>query len=437
MKLNNKGFAITGIIYSILLLFIVLIVGILMMLGNRKILLDKLKEEIIDKIENKVIYKDNSGANEPILLNNMVPVKHDGSSWVVADIHEKWYDYDNKEWANAVILKSGVSKNVGDIVNVDSDVALMYVWIPRFKYTIWNGNYVGRNVREINVSFENGYDTTGTVECTDNLSGSTSEICGLITDDVSTYTHPAFSFDGNSLTGFWVGKFEVSTTDTNCLTNQNEASCNINTHILETKPNSSSLRYIDIKNMFESNLNIASNYNITDGDSHTIKSMEWGAVLYLMNSKYGRCIDGACTDAKNIGTNSYETSEGQTSSSTNNIYGVYSLRDGFVEMVMGKMDSSSGNFTNEFEEKYYDIYTWARTVDSLERGKLGDATKETMYSERTVWYGGGYPEFMYSSNNWMLRSGYASGTTHGSFFLSSFKGTAEENVSSRNVLVRR
>ena len=29
-------------------------------------------------------------------------------------------------------------------------------------------------------------------------------------------------------------------------------------------------------------------------DSHMITNMEWGAVAYLTNSKYGRCIDSTC-----------------------------------------------------------------------------------------------------------------------------------------------
>ena len=364
MKLNNKGFAITGIIYAILLLFIVLIVGILMMLGNRKILLDKLKNEIIDKIEGNELYKDNSGANQPLILTNMTPIKHNGSNWVVADIHEEWYDYDEKKWANAVILKSGVSKNVGDIVNIESDVVLMYVWIPRYQYTIWNGNNGVSDVQEINISFETGYNSNGTVGCVDEIktSGTTSEICSIITDNVSTYTHPAFTFDGKELTGFWVGKFELSTTDETCLTNPSVANCNTS-HTLETKPNKSSLKFIDVNNMFESNLNISSFYNISDGDSHMIKNMEWGAVTYLMNSKYGRCESGTCTDAVETTTDSYETTLGQASSSTGNVYGVYDLNGKSVEMVMANMIDSSGNFyvsgSSSFTpgQKYYDPLT--------------------------------------------------------------------------------
>ena len=37
---------------------------------------------------------------------------------------------------------------------------------------------------------------------------------------------------------------------------------------------------------------LTTNRNIAD--SHLIKNMEWGAVAYLRNSKYGRCSNNSC-----------------------------------------------------------------------------------------------------------------------------------------------
>ena len=42
--------------------------------------------------------------NPPELLNSMVPVTYENGNWIYTDTNEKWYDYDNKEWANAVVL---------------------------------------------------------------------------------------------------------------------------------------------------------------------------------------------------------------------------------------------------------------------------------------------------------------------------------------------
>ena len=50
MKLNNKGFAISTIMYMILILAVILIIAILSILSARKLVLDKLKKEVADSI---------------------------------------------------------------------------------------------------------------------------------------------------------------------------------------------------------------------------------------------------------------------------------------------------------------------------------------------------------------------------------------------------
>ena len=52
--MNNKGFAITGILYSILVLFIVLIALLLFSLQNKKTILDRMKEDTLESIEKNV-----------------------------------------------------------------------------------------------------------------------------------------------------------------------------------------------------------------------------------------------------------------------------------------------------------------------------------------------------------------------------------------------
>lgn len=48
-KLNNKGFAISGIMYTLLLLFILLVSGFLIMIASRKSILDSIRREILNK----------------------------------------------------------------------------------------------------------------------------------------------------------------------------------------------------------------------------------------------------------------------------------------------------------------------------------------------------------------------------------------------------
>ena len=55
-KLNNKGFAIASILYSIMVLFLLLLLSILGILGNRKAILDKNKKDILEELNKEVLY---------------------------------------------------------------------------------------------------------------------------------------------------------------------------------------------------------------------------------------------------------------------------------------------------------------------------------------------------------------------------------------------
>ena len=50
LKLNQKGLAISGILYSILVLFLILLFSILALLASSKYTFDKLKNDVIDKL---------------------------------------------------------------------------------------------------------------------------------------------------------------------------------------------------------------------------------------------------------------------------------------------------------------------------------------------------------------------------------------------------
>ena len=51
MKLNNKGMAISGILYSVLVLFIVLVFGILSLLASTKFSFDKFRSDVKERLE--------------------------------------------------------------------------------------------------------------------------------------------------------------------------------------------------------------------------------------------------------------------------------------------------------------------------------------------------------------------------------------------------
>lgn len=68
MKLNNKGFVASTLMYSLLVLFLFLILGLIALLSNRKMILDKLKNDIKEEVNStkKYTYYENG---TPIYFN--------------------------------------------------------------------------------------------------------------------------------------------------------------------------------------------------------------------------------------------------------------------------------------------------------------------------------------------------------------------------------
>ena len=135
---------------------------------------------------------------------------------------------------------------IGQVIP-QSEILQMYVWIPRYKYLLWNANNGSSNEKSISLTFEKNTDTKST--------GSTND---------TWLTNPAFTFGDSELNGFWVGKFEASGTSDN----------------LTIKPNQQSLTNLTVGQMFASTRNeqltYSSNYGIspTSIDTHMMKNMD-------------------------------------------------------------------------------------------------------------------------------------------------------------------
>ena len=388
---------------------------------------------------------DTSGANAPVLSENMIPVYYDETAevWKKADSTNKsstykWYNYDDKMWANSVTVSSAnrstyLNANPGTTIPMD-DILTMQVWIPRYKYKVFNYNADGTvtsSPQEIEITFEKGTETTGEISCTDSISGTdgaASETCKLkstgatCTDSTcngKTYTHPAFTFGTEELTGMWVGKFEVSAPiDSACYTSASEDNCNKTGITPLVKPDVMSYRYAQV-GTFETNImamNDSGNiYGFaTTDDTHMMKNQEWGVVAYLFYSRYGTCTDGRCLEIKinnssecytgrsggsiagqtpingtyteqtsteqynsygfytydgyllNYGTNTKSSTKDMTkiASTTGNIYGIYDMSGGADDYVMGNMVSNdgttmmSGNNTSNNSGYTGKVYDW-------------------------------------------------------------------------------
>ena len=371
------------------------------------------------------VYTDTSGANAPVLAEGMIPVVYDEGLgyWIKADINAGWYNYTDKIWANAVMVKTDATEGVecsnsrSYYMNApaytpvkEEDILAYFVWIPRYKYKLFNATYArGTSAQVIDVTFENGTSTTGNVTCTYDTSGN--EICQNKANG-NWYTHPAFTLGDTELKGIWVGKFETmgsTTTPT-------------------VKPGLYSVTAKTVSSMYNaSKLFRSTDYLTTNGanesDSHMMKNIEWGAVAYLKQSIYGLGItditinSSAYTTGGGSGT-SYKTNIGQ--STTGNITGVYDMSGGSYEYVMGNYNKQAGNSgltISTVPTQYIDIYSGT----SVSASHLGDALGET-----AGWYSDYYPNFD-SSNPWFYRGGFSSeGVSAGVF--SFFVDTGEGNL---------
>ena len=406
------------------------------------------------------LYKEEIlNGTDPVIKDELIPVTLSNDGTVkYADIYKEWYSYENKEWANAVILNEGVTYTVGDIIQ-ESDIESYFVWIPRYKYQIFDeGNYTNQEsdtkpstsiAKEIQIEFE---------------SNSIEPSTGSKVNE--WLTHPAFTnFDVN---GFWVGKYE---TGYKGASSTEEAQVNEeNSNKVIVKPNVYSWRKLTVSNVFKT----AYNYN-RDLDSHMMKNTEWGAVAYLSHSKYGinteirmnnnsnhltgyAAVDG--TDQSSYpgdsGTTSdvtlpYNTETGYKASTTGNITGIYDMSGGAWEYVAGHMPSAKdlSGFTEEEitkYSKYFDLYSTNSSYISYNNRILGDATGEMgpfyYYADNdnikryhNNWYGDG-SNFVDSYNSWFIRSGaYDYGVHSGQFYFFVHTGSGNIGASFRIVLM--
>ena len=383
---------------------------------------------------NPSIILDDSGANTPELVNGMIPIKYDGTKWVKASTTtaNDWYDYTNKMWANAVMVTSGtrdtyMNASAGTTIS-EEDILAYYVWIPRYKYQLFNVDSTTMDPIEIQIKFEDGTPTKS--------SG---------TSNGEWLTHPAFTLGTDELKGIWVGKFST-------------------TGSAETptiKPNIGMLANQNVSTQFTTSQKFGTTTYLTstgvsEVDAHMMKNIEWGAVAYLKQSKYGlgttdiglnnynsspylTGCGSTSGSAYSTTCNAYNTTDGMLASTTGNITGIYDMSAYTGTYVMGVMQDNtgtntpmsgrsssynsgftgkiydSGNFTDFTgtpfpNTKYYDLYAYGTSNSDYTRRILGDATGEVH-----GWYGD-IASFVYSDFPWFIRDGSVVGPAFAGVF---------------------
>lgn len=407
----------------------------------------------------------NGVVNSPKLVSGMTGVYWDenGNEIKVTDANkDKWYDYENQKWANAV-TKDGS----------------YWVWIPRYEYSISGTAINIKFIKTTQISADDGY----------------------------TYVHPAFK-DGTSnnfmngewdkeIPGFWVSKYAAGFQQCSQILNSNGTVTEPTTNVNKVKY--SNIKYTDFYKSFSTNalnqtltssgneklsypvfkpLTYAYN-NISSADvytisqeidsatefyglsgnteaSHLMKNSEWGAVAYLTQSIFGRDGTKVTINSKNLnnlnskyiyGVTGYaeNTALGVSASSTNNMNGVFDLSGCVWEKTSGYITNGNSNLSTYGESfaytkknadgyktlstKYVTVYPYDSTNDTninnwIAYNKLkttiygyGDAILETSTSGSgsTSW-NKGYSIFANSTGVFFGRGGSYGGSSSSDIF---------------------
>ena len=428
---------------------------------------------------------------DPVLASNLVPVVISDSGVVTkASTASSWYNYENKVWANSVILKdeSVVYKN-GEIIP-ESNIESYFVWIPKYSYQLFDlGNYssltsISNKTQEIKIKFgiSNTSDSV-TGECTTPFENNQGIAGSSGNCKVGDYmTHPAFlAFD---TLGLWVGKFETGYDGASTTAAAQVNS--VDTSKIIIKPNVYSWRNITVGNMFKNSYDYK-----RDLDSHMMKNTEWGSVAYLQHSIYGSqasvrinnnsafitgyagtnepmlgyngtSIDGNRHESTSLSqdgtyTVNYLNQKSVVASTTDNYSGIYDMSGGAWEYSIGYTikSTSSGDlsgitslysdfFSDNSYLQYWDRYT-STIYTNYNNRIFGDATGEMgpfgseedadgSTRNKSSWYKN-YTRFTNSSNPWFAHGGnWDGGTGSGILAFSDTSGGAYANSSYRIVL---
>lgn len=366
----------------------------------------------------------------PELDEEMIPVYYEDGYWKKASIYGKWYSYEELNWAN-VIYVTDITKDYyhnalpGTIIDMN-DILGFFVWIPRYEYQLFNVNNEKSYEQMINIQFVNNNENKK-----DTIKN------GLY------YTHSAFSVMGENgyqeLNGFWIAKFEPT----------------LENDIVKLLPNKKTIVNINTSLMWEYATSISNDYK-SAYFSRMITNMEWGAIAYLSNSKYGKInndnylnndrliflntamgtlenwenVITGCSGGRSYGSGSYNCPYsydidywGTGASSTGTIYGIYDLAGGSWDCVMGivsdyPIKENIGGFNGYISSnrRYYDLYLAGNMYD-YKRGHIGDATKEVISARYTNLSWNGNLAYLATQNfPWIKRGGSFRGGSNSGIF---------------------
>ena len=548
---NTKGITLIALVITIIILLILsgITISSLTNTGlfkNAKLAKEKTEKEqkketsLLNQYEEELNKYANPNArwdgkvNKPELMTGMSAIKFtdptdsaEGTTVDTTSNDTEWYNYENKKWANA-----------------KTEDGSMWVWIPRYAYRIHKEN--GVETQKFDIVFlvgltDNYYDENGKLQTAQRQ---TSENQTIVTNGDAYTVHPAFTNESSinyanggwdkELAGIWVAKFEAGYASGNNSATVKASSVNYSQDTayvpaVETGTTTTtatarnwldgeygstttaikyptfqgltySMNYINHNDVYRISKVLTESGNIyglssNSTDSHLMKNSEWGAVLYLSQSKYG--LDGteivinsvylnnttksiyavtgcasSTADASAVSTtigalnNRTQSSvyvwtqkNGTVASSTGTIYGIYDMSGGISERTSSLINNKNNNLktygsqiiadlNNGKSTKYITIYptgeTLGQTMAQASQANYtnntkiyGDAIKETstLGTGNNSWYSD-CSDFVGLSTPFFLHGGYYGGTSiSGCFAFGRTSGNGSYYRGFRSVLV--
>ena len=350
---------------------------------------------------------------------NMIPVKYTGTTtnaqWTsLANPEDSsnqgdWYNYNQKQWANAVTVKDPSKYKGKSMVVEQSDILGYWVYIPRYAYEVMRRDVTDAPVPAQNflIHFEKATDPKR-YPAESGCAGRNMDYhttCGLNRDYIkgrpsnqgTWATHPAFTFGSKELNGIWFAKFETTGTSKQPTVLPNERHIEGYTSGLRIGgfyTVAKSLGINDPSNVGGNSVSTTqNNHHLTKLSSHMVNNNDWGAVTYLSASKYGAgynkvqinandygvtgCgpqANGNTSNYNDIGTlgtpqacgntdRAYNGTLGQLASTTNNPTGIYDMSGGGWEYVAASYsyslnNSNTKNFDLAAHPPYVNTYSF-------------------------------------------------------------------------------
>ena len=426
---------------------------------------------------------------------NMIPVKYTGSTtnaqWTSLAKPEdrsnqgNWYNYNNKQWANAITVKDPSKyKNQTKVVD-QSDILGFWVYIPRYAYEVMRRDGTDKPVSAQNflISFEKtttpkrhpaACSTTGKDYRTQ-CDLDRSYIKGQLSNQGTWATHPAFTFGKKELNGIWFAKFETTGDVSNPTVLPNSLhlsgySSGINSRIGGFYSVAKSLGVNDPQNVGGDSVNSPQNsHHLVKLSSHMVNSNDWGAATYLSASRYGAGYNGVQINANGakhtnygrtygttgcgpqangntstyndggaIGTQqacsssdpqrSYNGTLGKLASTTNNPTGIYDMSGGAWEYTAGTYTTNLNESGVSSDGDYFGAKAHPPYINTYNLGAPNGCTFATCGGQalyETLGWNGQRTDTLGLRWVWFTRGGnYGFGSNAGVFALSSYSGYA-------------